>query len=136
MKNQLCKFNKINEDPQIIFDNFHLQHSKNKLKPSGTGQILHAFMMGTAENLNTKQNIGVMTFMESEVIKMAKEKGFKGIFANNTNPLTHQLCVNIFGFETLSEVQINKFTDQKGERPYKEASDAVKSVMMYKDLTK
>lgn len=104
--------------------------------PTNVGQIFHAFLMGTAENLNATQNIGVMTFMESEVIKLAKVKGYKGVFTTNTNPLTKQIGESVFGYETLSEVQVNKFVDTEGNRPFGNGADTLKSNVMYKDLTK
>lgn len=45
-------------------------------------------MIGTDTSLNAVENIEVVTFMETEVIKIAKRKGFIGVLTTNTNPLT------------------------------------------------
>lgn len=44
--------------------------------------------MGTHSDLNGKENVAVIQFMETEAIKLAKKKKFSGIFATNSNPLT------------------------------------------------
>lgn len=44
--------------------------------------------MGTHSDLNGKENVAVVQFMEMEVIKLAKQKNFTGIFSTNSNPLT------------------------------------------------
>lgn len=45
----------------------------------GKNKIFHAFMMGTNINLDGKENITVMQFMEDKAIKIAKENQFSGI---------------------------------------------------------
>lgn len=45
-------------------------------------------MMGTEDSLNAEQNIQVVTCMENEILKIAKYKGFAGVFTTNTSPLT------------------------------------------------
>lgn len=45
-------------------------------------------MMGTHANLSPQENIACMHFMESEVLKVAKDKQFAGILTTNTSPLT------------------------------------------------
>ena len=59
----------------------------NKL-PKGLNQILHSFMMTTSADLNAKENIAVMHFMENEVLRLATRKEFTGILTTNTSPLT------------------------------------------------
>lgn len=56
--------------------------------PNGKGKILHSFMMGTHSSLSSKENVAVMEFMESEVLKLATKRRFEGIFTTNTSPLT------------------------------------------------
>lgn len=45
-------------------------------------------MMGTCGELNAKDNIAVMHFMENETLKLATKKGFAGILTTNTSRLT------------------------------------------------
>jgi hypothetical protein len=62
--------------------------------PAGKGKILHSFMMGTHSTLSPKENVAVMQFMEDEVLRLATERHFEGIFTTNTSPLTQ--VKNIF----------------------------------------
>lgn len=91
-------------------------------------------MMGTSQNLNARENISVVAFMENESIKLAKKKGFKGIVTVNTNPLTQQFGKSVFGYETISEIQVNTYVDGSGQRPFEEAPDTQKVLLMYKAL--
>lgn len=45
-------------------------------------------MIGTDTTLNAVENIEIVAFMETEVLRIAKSKGFAGILTTNTNPLT------------------------------------------------
>lgn len=45
-------------------------------------------MMGTDKTLDAATNVQVITYMEQEVLRLGKAKGFEGIFTTNTNPLT------------------------------------------------
>lgn len=45
-------------------------------------------MMGTHADLDGRENVAVMQFMETESLKLAKQKQFTGIFTTNTSPLT------------------------------------------------
>lgn len=98
------------------------------------GELFNGLMMATSNNLNAKENIDVMAFMESELIKLAKSKGFKGIFTNNTSPLTQQFGESVFGYQSLTECVMNKYVDKNGNRPFALAPDSVKSIVMYKSL--
>lgn len=60
--------------------------------PKGKGKILHSFMMGTKSFLCPKENVAVMHFMEEQVLRLAKQRAFEGIFTTNTSPLT-QVCL-------------------------------------------
>lgn len=91
-------------------------------------------MMGTAANLSARDNIGVMAFMESECIKLATQRGFKGIISTNTNPITQQFGESVFGYQTIAEYQMSEYTDRDGIRPFAKASDNQKVVIMYKNL--
>lgn len=52
--------------------------------------------MGTHPELNGKENVAVIQFMETEAIKLAKQKQFSGIFATNSNPLTQVIMITVF----------------------------------------
>lgn len=91
-------------------------------------------MMGTAEGLKAKDNIAIMAFMESEIIKIAKEKGFEGILTTNTNPLTVQFGETVFEYETAADIHVNQYVDASGKRPFGKAPDSTKAVVMFKEL--
>lgn len=63
--------------------------------PQGKGKTLHSFMMGTKSYLTPKENVIVMQAMEEEVLKLARERGFEGIFTTNTSPLTQVSVSNV-----------------------------------------
>lgn len=45
-------------------------------------------MMATRSTLTPGENVSIMNFMEDEVLKLAIERQFAGIFTTNTSPLT------------------------------------------------
>lgn len=94
---------------------------------------MHSFMMGTHETLNAQDNVVAMTFMEAEVIRLAKEKGCCGILTTNTNALTQQLARDVFGYETLSDTQINTFVFN-GRKPFGNAPDDYRAMVQWKKL--
>lgn len=98
------------------------------------GEVFNSLMMGTSHLLSPMENVDVMAAMEEEVIKLARAKGFKSIFTNNTNPLTQQFGESVFGYQTLKEFVIQDYVDKDGNRPFALASKSVKSVIMYKSL--
>lgn len=71
------------------------QSFRDKKLPKGKRQILHNFMMGTDTSLSATENIELVTFMENEVIKISKRKGFVGVLTTNTNPLTQVWIINV-----------------------------------------
>lgn len=84
--------------------------------------------------MSSRDNIGVMYFMENEVLKMATNKGFKGILTTNTNPLTQQFGETVFGYEKLHTANVSKYVDHNGNRPFAEAPETQTAVVMYKNL--
>lgn len=90
-------------------------------------------MMGTHENLSAQENIVAMTFMESEVIRLAKERTCCGILTTNTNALTQQLAQNVFGYETLLDYQVNHYISN-GKKPFGNAPDAYRAIVQWKKL--
>lgn len=95
--------------------------------------ILHSFMMGTHESLNPQENIEAMTFMESEVLRLAIEKECCGILTTNTNALTQQLARNVFDYETLLDYQVNQYLSG-GNKPFGAAPDHYRAIVQWKKL--
>lgn len=90
-------------------------------------------MMGTRQDLSPQENVKVMTFMENEVIRVAKLKNCFGILTTNTNALTQQLAETVYGYEALSDFQINEY-ETDGNRPFATAPDSYRAVVHWKKL--
>ena len=103
------------------------------MKPK-LGEILNKFMIGTSSNLSSKENIAVTAFMEKEIIRMAAEKGFKGIFTTTTNQLTHELTSNFLDYQTLREIILSEYADKDDSRPFSTLPNGLKIIVMYKEL--
>nr|BAK55684.1 ebony [Drosophila melanogaster]BAK55685.1 ebony [Drosophila melanogaster]BAK55689.1 ebony [Drosophila melanogaster] len=103
--------------------------------PKGLNQILHSFMMGTAEKLNPRENIACMHFMEHEVLRVAREKQFAGIFTTNTSPLTQQLA-DVYHYKTLLNFQVNEYVHSDGSRPFGDAPDEQRAIVHWKEVGK
>lgn len=93
--------------------------------------ILDAYRLGTLDNLSPRENIMIVTLMECETIRLAKERNFYAILTNNSNPLTQQLAVSVFGYETLLECQPNQFS-VNGQRPFDSVPDSTRNMMQWK----
>lgn len=101
--------------------------------PEGINQILHSFMMATSADLNAKENIAVMHFMENEVLKLARRKQFAGILTTNTSPLTQQLGSNVYGYKSMLEYPINQYI-YDGTKPFGKAPDSKTVIVHWKDI--
>ena len=95
--------------------------------------IMHSFMMGTSMALSPQDNVAVMSFMENEVIKLARRMKCHGILTTNTNPLTQQLAQKVYGYETIQDYQINEF-ESNGKKPFGSAPDSYRAIVLYKTL--
>lgn len=93
--------------------------------------IFESYRLGTLDGLSPRENVMIVTLMESETIRLAKEQNYYAVFSNNSHPLTQQLAVSVFGYETLFECQPNQFT-VNGQRPFETVPDSTKSVMQWK----
>ena len=71
--------------------------------------------------------------METEVIRMAKEKNCCGVICVNTSELTQQLGEHVFGYDTLLDYQVNQF-DCDGRTPFSTVPDAVHAMVQFKSL--
>lgn len=60
---------------------------KQKL-PQGKNKVLHSFMMGSSTKLSPQEAIEVFFSMEEELLVLARERKFEGVFTTNTNALT------------------------------------------------
>ena len=66
-----------------------------------------------------------------ENIRVAKERGFTGIFTTNANRLTQHIS-RVLGYDLLERVQINQYEDENGTRPFAEAPDDLVTEVAYK----
>lgn len=89
--------------------------------------------MGTHESLSAQQNIAVITLMESEIIRMGKEKKCCGIITTNTSALTQQLATYVFNYETMIDIQLNKHTFN-AMKPYAAAPDTDHLIVQWRNL--
>lgn len=89
--------------------------------------------MGTVESLSPQENVVAMTFMENEVIRMAKERNCCGILSTNLNPLTQQLACSVFGYETMFDYQVNHYVCNN-KKPFGHAPDSYRATVQWKQL--
>ena len=73
----------------------------------------------------------VSLFMETENIRVARERGFTGIFTTNANRLTQHIS-RLLDYEILSSVQVNQYEDENGLRPFAAAPDDLVTDVAYK----
>lgn len=90
-------------------------------------------MMGTDESLSPQGNVVAMTFMESEVIRVASRRNCCGILTTNTSPLTQQLACNVFGYETMLDYQVNQYV-RNDKKPFGNAPDSYRAIVQWKPL--
>ncbi|XP_034255350.1 dimodular nonribosomal peptide synthase [Thrips palmi] len=102
--------------------------------PTGRGQVLHGFMMATAASETARTNVLSMQFMEQELLRLARRRGFAGVFTTNTSPLTQQLGRDVFGYQTMLDYQVNQYVAADGSRPFGEAPDQQRAVVAWKPI--
>lgn len=56
--------------------------------PKENGKVIHNFMAGVKLGTPPGETIELFFYMEDQLMKIAKAKGFIGVFSSNTNPLT------------------------------------------------
>lgn len=91
-------------------------------------------MMATSSDLDAKENIAVMHYMENEVLKLATRKSFAGILTTNTSPLTQQLGGDVYGYKAMKEYAINQYVYRDGTKPFGKAPDTKTVVVHWKDI--
>ena len=69
--------------------------------------------------------------MEMENIRVAKGRGFTGIFTTNANRLTQHIS-KLLDYEILSSIQVNLYEDDNGVRPFAAAPDDLVTDVAYK----
>ena len=102
--------------------------------PKGLGQIFHTFMMGTNNQLTPAENVIIMKIMEDECLRLAKSRGFAGIFTTNTSPLTQQLGTDIYNYQVLLDYQVNKYVAPDGTKPFGKAPDDQRAICSWKSI--
>nr|QNH91384.1 ebony [Harmonia axyridis] len=100
--------------------------------PKEKNKTLHCHMMGTHSSLTSRENILVIQFMEEEVYKLAKNKGFEGILTVNTSPLTQQLGRDVFKYEVLQDYQVNQYVAPDNTKPFGLAPDSQRALIQWK----
>uniref|UniRef100_V9IDN0 Mycosubtilin synthase subunit C n=1 Tax=Apis cerana TaxID=7461 RepID=V9IDN0_APICE len=103
--------------------------------PKGKGQIIHNFMMTTSSDLNPAENVIMMKEMEEYCLQLAKRKEYAGIFTTNTSPLTQQLGIDVFGYETMLTYQVNRYYAPDGTKPFGKAPDDQLAICSLKMIT-
>lgn len=124
----------IRDEPEVILDSKltvvfdFLEYLEAPIReqklPKGKGQIIHNFMMTTSSDLNAAENVIAMREMEEFCLELAKKNEYAGIFTTNTSPLTQQLGIDVFGYETMLTYQVNKYVAPDGTKPFGEAPDS------------
>ncbi|XP_066261449.1 beta-alanyl-bioamine nonribosomal peptide synthetase ebony isoform X2 [Euwallacea similis] len=102
--------------------------------PLGKCKVQHSFMMATHSSLSPRENVAVFQFMEQENLKLAKERGFEGIFTTNTSPLTQQLGNDVYKYKTMLDFQVNQYVSSNGMKPFGLAPDSQRAVIHWKAL--
>lgn len=95
--------------------------------------IWYANFVATHECLSPQENVIAVTFMENEIIRMAKELNCAGVISVNTSELTQQLGEHVFGYKTLFDIQVNQFQID-GRRPFATVPDSVHTLVQFKTL--
>lgn len=110
----------------IVFDFLEYLEApiRERKLPKGKGQIIHNFMMGTSSDLNAAENVIIMKEMEEFCLRLARRKEYAGIFTTNTSPLTQQLGMDVFGYETMMTYQVNRYSAPDGTKPFGKAPDS------------
>ncbi|KAF7285868.1 hypothetical protein GWI33_009545 [Rhynchophorus ferrugineus] len=102
--------------------------------PVGKGKVLHSFMMGTHSSLTPRENVAIFQFMENEELKLAKTRGFAGIFTTNTSPLTQQLGSDVYKYKCMLNYQVNTYVSSDNTKPFGLAPDDQRAIVHWKPL--
>ncbi|XP_013185041.1 beta-alanyl-bioamine nonribosomal peptide synthetase ebony [Amyelois transitella] len=111
-----------------------VEGSVRHLLPEGKGTVLHSYMMATAAEMSTRDNVAAIKALEHATMRIARERRFKGVFTTNTSPLTQQLGTDVLGFQTLLDYQLNHYVDGNGDRIFGEAGDEMRAIVCWKPV--
>ena len=70
------------------------------------GDLLYIFLSGSHQNY-----LGIGSLLEKETIKLAHEKGYRGLISSNTGKTSQELS-DLYGFKTVLEINYHSFTYQ------------------------
>lgn len=73
-----------------------------------------------------------VTLIENEIIRLGRERHCYGILTGNTSPITQQLAENVFGYETVFDIQINQYTTADGSKLFNRAPDSYHASVQWK----
>ncbi|KAI4461100.1 ebony [Holotrichia oblita] len=107
---------------------------RDNILPPGKGKVLHSFMMATRSTLTPAENVSIMNFMEDEVLKLAIERQFAGIFTTNTSPLTQQLGSDVYAYQTIHDCQVNLYVATDSTKPFGKAPDSQRAKVQWKPV--
>lgn len=117
----------------FAFDNFSPSLLLHRDQLPTDKPIFDNNLVVTCESLSAQENIALVTFIENESVRLAKERNFYGILALNSNELTQQLASSIFNYEVLLEYQVNKFTVED-QQPFAILPDSTHWVVHWKKV--
>ncbi|XP_043679008.1 mycosubtilin synthase subunit C isoform X2 [Vespula pensylvanica] len=110
----------------IVFDFLEYLEKpiREKKLPKGKGQIIHNFMMATHSDLAPAENVIIMGEMEEYCLRVARKKEYAGIFTTNTSPLTQQLAIDVYAYETMLTYRVNEYIAPDDSKPFGRAPDS------------
>ncbi|XP_047363754.1 mycosubtilin synthase subunit C isoform X3 [Vespa velutina] len=110
----------------IVFDFLEYLEKpiREKKLPKGKGQIIHNFMMATHSDLAPAENVIIIGEMEEYCLRVARKKEYGGIFTTNTSPLTQQLAIDVYAYETMLTYRVNEYIAPDDSKPFGRAPDS------------
>ncbi|KAF7385849.1 hypothetical protein HZH66_011691 [Vespula vulgaris] len=110
----------------IVFDFLEYLEKpiREKKLPKGKGQIIHNFMMATHSDLAPAENVIIMGEMEEYCLRVARKREYAGIFTTNTSPLTQQLAIDVYAYETMLTYRVNEYIAPDDSKPFGRAPDS------------
>ncbi|XP_014483867.1 PREDICTED: uncharacterized protein LOC106749194 [Dinoponera quadriceps] len=116
----------VNSKLTIVHD-FHAyleEPIRDYILPKSKDQIIYSLMMSTSSELNAAENVLVMRQMEEYCLELTRREKYASIFTINTNPLTQQLSMDVYGFEPILVYQVNKYERPDDSKPFGKAPDS------------
>merc|ERR1712141_84081 len=104
---------------------------KEEHLPVAKGKAIYTSLLGTSAKLSPAENVKIILLMEMENIRIAKKRGFEGIFTTNANRLTQHVS-RMLDYQILRTIQVNQYEDDNGHRPFQGAPDDLVSEIAVK----